>query len=153
MRIEPPRAQRRTVNVKAAQRLTAVQPICAAIDHLKIPSLQEDLFPDRSLVKERPFATQLDITSDKFAKFGLRDAKDKDVLARWRAKRPPAVVLTTQSPTHCGAGWHVRIIAATNVNDTVPRFLATGRWDPNPTIATITNAMDISLPNNFPRVR
>jgi threonine synthase len=45
-----------------------------------------------------------------------------------------------------------RIIAATNVNDTVPRFLATGRWDPNPTVTTITNAMDISLPNNFPRV-
>jgi threonine synthase len=45
-----------------------------------------------------------------------------------------------------------RIIAATNVNDTVPRFLASGRWDPNPTVETITNAMDISLPNNFPRV-
>jgi threonine synthase len=45
-----------------------------------------------------------------------------------------------------------RMIAATNVNDTVPRFLASGRWDPNPTVETITNAMDISLPNNFPRV-
>lgn len=45
-----------------------------------------------------------------------------------------------------------RVIAATNVNDTVPRFLASGRWDPNPTIETLTNAMDISLPNNFPRV-
>lgn len=45
-----------------------------------------------------------------------------------------------------------RVIAATNANDTVPRFLASGRWDPNPTVATITNAMDVSLPNNFPRV-
>jgi threonine synthase len=45
-----------------------------------------------------------------------------------------------------------RIVAATNVNDTVPRFLASGHWDPNPTVETITNAMDISLPNNFPRV-
>ena len=45
-----------------------------------------------------------------------------------------------------------RIIAATNVNDTVPRFLASGDWDPHPTVETITNAMDISLPNNFPRV-
>ena len=45
-----------------------------------------------------------------------------------------------------------RVIAATNVNDTVPRFLASGNWDPRATIATITNAMDISLPNNFPRV-
>ena len=45
-----------------------------------------------------------------------------------------------------------RIIAATNINDTVPRFLASGLWDPNPTVETLTNAMDISLPNNFPRV-
>jgi threonine synthase len=45
-----------------------------------------------------------------------------------------------------------RVIAATNVNDTVPRFLASGKWDPKATITTITNAMDISLPNNFPRV-
>ncbi len=45
-----------------------------------------------------------------------------------------------------------RIIAATNANDTVPRFLASGQWDPHATVATITNAMDVSLPNNFPRV-
>jgi threonine synthase len=45
-----------------------------------------------------------------------------------------------------------RIIAATNLNDTVPRFLASGEWDPNPTVTTISNAMDVSLPNNFPRV-
>ena len=45
-----------------------------------------------------------------------------------------------------------RMIAATNRNDTVPRFLRSGKWDPHPTVATLTNAMDISLPNNFPRV-
>lgn len=45
-----------------------------------------------------------------------------------------------------------RVIAATNRNDTVPRFLASGKWEPRPTVATLTNAMDISLPNNFPRV-
>lgn len=45
-----------------------------------------------------------------------------------------------------------RVIAATNRNDTVPRFLASGQWDPRPTMNTMTNAMDISQPNNFPRV-
>ena len=45
-----------------------------------------------------------------------------------------------------------RMLAATNRNDTVPRFLQTGKWDPQPTVTTLTNAMDISLPNNFPRV-
>jgi len=45
-----------------------------------------------------------------------------------------------------------RIIAATNANDTVPRFLQSGKWEPRTTVTTITNAMDISWPNNFPRV-
>ncbi|AWL12886.1 Threonine synthase [Saliniradius amylolyticus] len=43
-------------------------------------------------------------------------------------------------------------IAATNVNDTVPRYLKTGDWAPNPTVATMSNAMDVSQPNNWPRV-
>ncbi|WP_343190430.1 threonine synthase [Buchnera aphidicola (Mollitrichosiphum nigrofasciatum)] len=43
-------------------------------------------------------------------------------------------------------------IAATNANDTVPRFLKNNIWDPKKTISTISNAMDISQPNNWPRV-
>jgi len=45
-----------------------------------------------------------------------------------------------------------RFIAATNANDTVPRYLETGEWSPNNTVATISNAMDVSNPNNWPRV-
>ncbi|WP_432460101.1 threonine synthase [Agarivorans sp. QJM3NY_25] len=45
-----------------------------------------------------------------------------------------------------------RFIAATNVNDTVPRYLASGQWEPKPTQATLSNAMDVSQPNNWPRV-
>ncbi|MDT0593447.1 threonine synthase [Glaciecola petra] len=46
-----------------------------------------------------------------------------------------------------------RFIAATNSNDTVPRFLQTGKWEPKPTVATISNAMDVSQPNNWPRIQ
>lgn len=45
-----------------------------------------------------------------------------------------------------------RFIAATNVNDTVPRFLQDNRWQPRPTVATDSNAMDVAEPNNWPRV-
>ncbi|SMY37319.1 threonine synthase [Photobacterium andalusiense] len=45
-----------------------------------------------------------------------------------------------------------RFIAATNVNDTVPRYLKTGDWAPKATVATISNAMDVSQPNNWPRI-
>lgn len=45
-----------------------------------------------------------------------------------------------------------RFIAATNANDTVPRFLQEGEWKPKATQATLSNAMDVSQPNNWPRV-
>lgn len=45
-----------------------------------------------------------------------------------------------------------RFIAATNVNDTVPRYLEGGEWKPHQTVATLSNAMDVSQPNNWPRI-
>ena len=44
-------------------------------------------------------------------------------------------------------------IAATNVNDTVPRYMNSGDYTPNPSKATISNAMDVSNPSNFIRVQ
>lgn len=45
-----------------------------------------------------------------------------------------------------------RFIAATNANDTVPRFLKTSKWEPHKTVATIANAMDVSEPSNWERI-
>ena len=44
-------------------------------------------------------------------------------------------------------------IAATNVNDTVPKFMQTGKYHPKPSTATISNAMDVGDPSNFIRIR
>ena len=44
-------------------------------------------------------------------------------------------------------------VAATNVNDTVPRYLATGTYEPRPSVATVANAMDVGAPSNFERLR
>ncbi|XXS36428.1 MAG: threonine synthase [Candidatus Karelsulcia muelleri] len=45
-----------------------------------------------------------------------------------------------------------QFIAATNINDTIPRLLRTGIYNPFPTQETISNAMDISDPSNFSRI-
>ena len=45
-----------------------------------------------------------------------------------------------------------RFIAATNANDTVPRYLKNGVWQPRATVPTLANAMDVSEPNNWPRI-
>ena len=43
-------------------------------------------------------------------------------------------------------------IAATNVNDTVPEFLKTGIYQPKPSVATLSNAMDVGDPSNWVRI-
>ncbi len=49
-------------------------------------------------------------------------------------------------------GLDSRFVISCNANDTVPRYLQSGKWEPRATIATLSNAMDISRPNNWPRV-
>jgi threonine synthase len=44
-------------------------------------------------------------------------------------------------------------VAATNVNDTVPQFLKNGKYEPKPSIASISNAMDVGNPSNFVRIQ
>ncbi|GJM59491.1 MULTISPECIES: threonine synthase [Persicobacter] len=44
-------------------------------------------------------------------------------------------------------------IAATNVNDIVPQYLENGQYEPRPSIATISNAMDVGAPSNFARMQ
>lgn len=45
-----------------------------------------------------------------------------------------------------------RFIAASNANDIVPRYISNGTYQVAPTIATLSNAMDVSDPSNFPRM-
>jgi threonine synthase len=51
-----------------------------------------------------------------------------------------------------GAPIH-KFIAATTVNDTLPRYLRTGRYEPRPSVATLANAMDVGDPSNVERMR
>ena len=44
-------------------------------------------------------------------------------------------------------------IACTNLNDSVPRYLKTGNYEPLPTKQTISNAMDVGNPSNFIRIQ
>ncbi len=43
-------------------------------------------------------------------------------------------------------------IEATNANDVVPEYLVSGEFTPRPSIATISNAMDVGNPSNFVRM-
>lgn len=43
--------------------------------------------------------------------------------------------------------------APTTVNDTVPRYFATGRVEPRPSVPTLANAMDVGTPSNLERLQ
>ncbi|MEO8682746.1 MAG: threonine synthase [Vicinamibacterales bacterium] len=46
-----------------------------------------------------------------------------------------------------------RFVAATTINDTVPRYLATGVLEPRPSVPTLANAMDVGNPSNLERLQ
>ncbi len=45
-----------------------------------------------------------------------------------------------------------RFIAATNINDVVPEYLNTGKYNPRTSVQTLANAMDVGDPSNFVRI-
>lgn len=45
-----------------------------------------------------------------------------------------------------------QFVAATNANDTVPRFLETGVYETKPSVQTYANAMDVGAPSNWVRI-
>jgi threonine synthase len=51
-------------------------------------------------------------------------------------------------------GFPVReIVLAVNANRTIPDYLATGQWQPRPSVATLASAMDVGNPSNAERLR
>lgn len=46
-----------------------------------------------------------------------------------------------------------RVVLATNANRVLAEFLATGRYEPKDSIATLANAMDVGAPSNVERLR
>lgn len=43
-------------------------------------------------------------------------------------------------------------VVATNKNDVIPEFLQTKKFNPRPSVQTISNAMDVGNPSNFERI-
>lgn len=45
------------------------------------------------------------------------------------------------------------VVLAVNANRTIPDFLATGDWQPRPSVRTLASAMDVGNPSNMERLR
>ena len=78
---------------------------------------------------------------------------------RERGVRPGFVVPTGNLGNAVAAFWARQmglplreIILATNANDAISEYFASGSWKPHPTIATLANAMDVGNPSNLERL-
>lgn len=80
-------------------------------------------------------------------------------LAQWNGE-PPVFCVPSGNFGNLAAGMLAnasglpvkRFIAACNVNDVVPRYMETFKYRPRPSIATLSNAMDVGDPSNFVRI-
>ncbi|MGN0196002.1 MAG: threonine synthase [Candidatus Cryptobacteroides sp.] len=82
--------------------------------------------------------------------------------AHWAGKNngAPDIVVPSGNYGNVTAGmlaWKMglpvrRFIVASNANDVIPRFLATGLYEPGPSIRTVANAMDVGAPSNYERM-
>ncbi|MFT4022789.1 MAG: threonine synthase [Flavihumibacter sp.] len=81
-------------------------------------------------------------------------------LQQWIHEEPPVFVVPSGNFGNICAGimaWKAGLpvkhfVAACNENDVVPRYLLSGRYEPAPAVATISNAMDVGSPSNFTRI-
>lgn len=81
-------------------------------------------------------------------------------LRRLGLSGPPVIAVPSGNFGNLSAGLLARamglpvaaFIAATNANATVPDYLETGDYRPRPSVATLSNAMDVGAPNNWERI-
>ncbi|HEV7506926.1 MAG TPA: threonine synthase [Thermoanaerobaculia bacterium] len=81
-------------------------------------------------------------------------------LRRLGLAEPPVIAVPSGNFGNLCAGLLARamglpvkaFVAATNANATVPEYLDTGEYRTRPSVATLSNAMDVGAPNNWERI-
>lgn len=81
-------------------------------------------------------------------------------LQQWLHEEPPVICVPSGNFGNICAGILAHLsglpvkhfIAALNANDVVYRYLQNGLFDPKPSVATVSNAMDVGNPSNFIRI-
>jgi threonine synthase len=81
-------------------------------------------------------------------------------LAQWQEDTPPVISVPSGNFGNLCAGltaWQSglparQFIAACNANNAFTSYIGTGVFQPKPSIATLSNAMDVGVPSNFIRI-
>jgi threonine synthase len=126
----------------------------------KCQELVKKAFRDPELSKTHRFSSANSINIGRLLPQMVYYIASSLELAASTGKKPSYIIPAGNLGNACAALWAramgfplARIILAHNANRTVPDFLATGRWQPRPSVATLASAMDVGDPSNMERIR
>lgn len=81
-------------------------------------------------------------------------------MQQWQGDKPPVIAVPSGNFGNICAGLVAResgmpagpFIAATNANDSVVKYIESGTYETQESVATLSNAMDVGAPSNFVRM-
>ncbi len=129
-----------------------------SFDHCQ--ALAKACFADRELTAELGLTSANSINIARLTAQILYYFEAVAALRRLGAKAAPVIAVPSGNFGNLCAGlyaWKMGLparafVAATNSNTTVPEYLESGEYAPRPSIATLSNAMDVGDPSNWERI-
>ncbi|HKH47248.1 MAG TPA: threonine synthase [Thermoanaerobaculia bacterium] len=129
-----------------------------SFDHCQ--TLAKACFADRELSAELGLTSANSINIARLTAQILYYFEGVAALRRLGVTAPPVIAVPSGNFGNLCAGlyaWKMGLparafIAATNANKAVPEYLESGEYSPRPSIATLSNAMDVGDPSNWDRI-
>ncbi|HYU36061.1 MAG TPA: threonine synthase [Thermoanaerobaculia bacterium] len=129
-----------------------------SFDHCQY--LAKACFADRELTAELGLTSANSINIARLTAQILYYFEAVSALRRLSVTAAPVIAVPSGNFGNLCAGLYARrmglpvrvFVAATNVNKTVPEYLESGEYRPRPSIATLSNAMDVGDPSNWERI-
>ena len=123
-------------------------------DMVKTAFLDESLKPHRSLTSANSINVARWLPQSFYYFFAVQE------LMKRKVNNPLVFSVPSGNFGNICAGFIARelglpishFIASTNHNDTFPRYMESGIFEPKPSVQTISNAMDVGNPSNFTRI-
>ncbi|HSS75342.1 MAG TPA: threonine synthase [Thermoanaerobaculia bacterium] len=123
-------------------------------------TLVKAAFADAALTARHGLTSANSINVARLLPQTLYYAEAVAALRRLGLSEPPVIAVPSGNFGNLCAGLLARamglpvkaFVAATNANTTVPDYLETGEYRPRPSVATLSNAMDVGAPNNWERI-
>jgi threonine synthase len=122
--------------------------------------LVKEMFANRELTAKHKLCSANSINVGRLLPQSIYYAKSSLDHLRGHGQKSSYIVPTGNLGNAFACAWAKQLgfpvddlVLATNANRGIPDYLATGRWEPRSSIATLASAMDVGNPSNLERLR